>query len=212
MYDVCQFPHIFTQSTILCGLISLGHCEWTEYAANHTNHQELSLSWRLHWCWQVVIMTACGPPVTPVFALSAGPRPSATKNWAGPASFPFGPASFSSFSCLKIFKDEFRAGKFWNLNAKTVTLSFQCRKNEAFTIYTKRAMMSGVNNPSSFLWGTRFEESLSFCLMAFCWSDWFFAGDLGPFVFFWDLTSWSLKGRHLAHLRYSCIRELILGP
>ena len=55
-----------------------------------------------------------------VFALSAGPRPSATKNWAGPASFPFGPASFSSFSCLKIFKDEFRAGKFWNLNAKTV--------------------------------------------------------------------------------------------
>ena len=55
-----------------------------------------------------------------VFALSAGPRPSATKNWAEPASFPFGPASFSSFSCLKIFKDEFRAGKFWNLNAKTV--------------------------------------------------------------------------------------------
>ena len=55
----------------------------------------------------------------PVFALSAGPRPSATKNWAGPASFPFGPASFSSFSCLKIFKVEFRAGKFWNLNGKT---------------------------------------------------------------------------------------------
>ena len=54
-----------------------------------------------------------------VFALSAGPRPSATKNWAGPASFPFGPASFSSFSCLKIFEDEFRASKFWNLNAKT---------------------------------------------------------------------------------------------
>ena len=54
-----------------------------------------------------------------VFALSAGPRPSATKNRAGPASFPFGPASFSSFSCLNIFKDEFRAGKFWNLNAKT---------------------------------------------------------------------------------------------
>ena len=58
-----------------------------------------------------------------VFALSAGPRPSATKNWAGPASFPFGPASFSSFSCLKIFKDEFWAGKFWNLNAKTVGYS-----------------------------------------------------------------------------------------
>ena len=57
-----------------------------------------------------------------VFALSAGPRPSATKNWAGPASFPFGTASFSSFSCLKIFKDEFRAGKFWNLNAKTAWL------------------------------------------------------------------------------------------
>ena len=48
------------------------------------------------------------------------PEASATKNWAGPAGFPFGPASFSSFSCLKIFKDEFRAGKFWNRNAKTV--------------------------------------------------------------------------------------------
>ena len=59
---------------------------------------------------------------TTVFALSAGPRPSATKNWAGPTSFPFGPASFSSFSCLKFFKDEFRAGKFWNLNAKTDTM------------------------------------------------------------------------------------------
>ena len=58
-----------------------------------------------------------------VFALSAGPRPSATKNWAGPASFPFGPASFSSFSCLKIFKDEFRASKFWNLNAKTAEVA-----------------------------------------------------------------------------------------
>ena len=54
-----------------------------------------------------------------VFASSAGLRPSATKNWARPASFPFRPASFSSFPCLKIFKDEFRAGKFWNLNAKT---------------------------------------------------------------------------------------------
>ena len=51
-----------------------------------------------------------------VLALSTGPRISTTKNWAGPTSFPFGPASFSSFSCLKIFKDEFRAGKFWNLN------------------------------------------------------------------------------------------------
>ena len=58
-------------------------------------------------------------PTCAVFALRAGPRPSATKNWTGPASFPFGPARFSSFSCLKIFKDEFRAGKFWNLNAKT---------------------------------------------------------------------------------------------
>ena len=57
---------------------------------------------------------------TTVFALSAGPRPEATKDWAGSASFPFGPASFSSFSCLKIFKDEFRAGKFWNLNAKLI--------------------------------------------------------------------------------------------
>ena len=35
-------------------------------------------------------------------------RPEATKNWAGPASFPFRPASFSSFSCLEIFKDEIR--------------------------------------------------------------------------------------------------------
>ena len=63
-----------------------------------------------------------------VFTLSAGLRPSATKNWAGPASFPFGPASFSSFSCLKIFKDEFRAGKLWNLNAKTVMSLPQCIK------------------------------------------------------------------------------------
>ena len=61
------------------------------------------------------------PNTSSVFALSAGPRPSATKNWAGPASFPFGPARFSTFSCLTIFKNEFRAGKFWNLNAKTAS-------------------------------------------------------------------------------------------
>ena len=54
-----------------------------------------------------------------VFALSAGPRPSAGKKWAGPASFPVGPASFPSFSCLKVVKDEIRAGKFSNLNAMT---------------------------------------------------------------------------------------------
>ena len=35
------------------------------------------------------------------------------------AKFLVGPASFSSFSCFKIFIDEFRASKFSNLNAKT---------------------------------------------------------------------------------------------
>ena len=73
--------------------------------------QVLSREWRCSWSNTDM---RCS-----VFALSAGPRPEATKNWAGPASFPFGPASFSSFSFFKIFKDEFRAGKFWNLNAKT---------------------------------------------------------------------------------------------
>ena len=61
------------------------------------------------------------PPI-PVFALSAGPRPEAGKKRAGPASFPVGPASFPSFSCLKVVKDEIRAGKFSNLNAMTAIL------------------------------------------------------------------------------------------
>ena len=58
-----------------------------------------------------------------VFALSAGLRPEATKNGAGPAKFSVGPASFSSISYLKIFIDGFRASKFSNLNAKTVKLN-----------------------------------------------------------------------------------------
>ena len=57
-------------------------------------------------------------------------RPEATKNWAGPASFPFKPASFPSFSCLKIFKDEFWAGKFWSLHAKTGTPFFGAQERD----------------------------------------------------------------------------------
>ena len=54
----------------------------------------------------------------PVFALSAGPRPSAIKNCQA-SKFSFQVSKFFFFFMFKNFKDEFRAGKFWNLNAKT---------------------------------------------------------------------------------------------
>ena len=92
--------------------VSLYHTKFGYYQLSQP--QILACFFSLQWLHGFVAWIGA------VFALSAGPRPSATKNWAGPASFPFGPASFSSFSCLKTFKDEFRAGKFWNRSAKTV--------------------------------------------------------------------------------------------
>ena len=100
----------------------------TRTSAQSGNWWRMRWAW-LHWVWNAELGHffffdwSLRLLWLPVFALSAGPRPSATKNWAGPASFPFRPASFSSFSCLKIFKDEFRASKFWNLNAKTGLLA-----------------------------------------------------------------------------------------
>ena len=68
-----------------------------------------------------------GKKIISVFALSAGPRPSAGKKWVGPASFLVGPASFPSFSCLKVGKDEIKAGKSSNPN-NVMTVIYSAKK------------------------------------------------------------------------------------
>ena len=62
-----------------------------------------------------------GESKSPVVSLRIKRQPEALghQKLSRASKFSFGASKFFFFFMLKIFKDEFQAGKFWNLNAKT---------------------------------------------------------------------------------------------